>query len=141
MGWDEQNEWNSKVIEEFRANDGQVGGNFAGAPMILVHHEGRVSGKERVTPLMYQPVDGGYAIFASKAGATTDPDWYHNLLEHPDTTIEVGKDTIPVTARDTKGAERDGIWEKQKAASPGFAEYEKTAAPRVIPVVVLEPRS
>ena len=109
--------------------------------MILVHHRGRVSGAERVTPLVYQPVPSGYAVFASKAGATTDPDWPHNLIAHPETTVEVGDDVMPVTARVADKAERDQIWELQKAAAPapGFAEYEKTAAPRIIPVVVLEP--
>lgn len=133
-------DWNTKVIREFRANEGRVGGNFEGVPMILVHHVGRRSGVERTTPLVYQAVDGGYAIFASKAGAPDNPDWYHNLLAQPDTTVEVGASTLPVTAREAVGDERDRIWEQQKQAAPGFAEYETSAAPRVIPVVVLEPR-
>jgi len=132
-------DWNAKVIEDFRAHGGQVGGNFEGAPMVLVHHRGRASGVERVTPLMYQPVDGGYAVFASKAGATTDPDWYRNLVAHPDTTIEVGTEVLAVTARVAVDGERDRIWDRQKTLAPGFAEYERTAAPRVIPVVVFEP--
>lgn len=137
----EQNDWNGKIIEEFRSHGGKVGGNFAGASMILVHHRGRVSGVERVTPLVYQSVPTGYAVFASKAGATTDPDWLHNLLAHPETTVEVGSEAIAVTVRVAEQAERDRIWERQKAAAPGFAEYEKAAAPRIIPVVVLEPRT
>jgi len=132
-------DWNAKVIEDFRAHGGQVGGNFDGAPMVLVHHRGRTSGVERVTPLMYQPVDGGYAVFASKAGATTDPDWYRNLVAHPDTTIEVGTEVLTVTARVAVDEERTRIWDRQKTVAPGFAEYERTAAPRVIPVVVFEP--
>ena len=136
----EQNDWNGKVIAEFRSRGGQVGGNFEGASMILVHHHGRVSGAERVTPLVYRSVPTGYAVFASKAGATTDPDWYHNLVAHPETTVEVGSDVVPVTARVAGPEEREQIWEAQKAAAPGFAEYERTAAPRIIPVVILEPR-
>jgi deazaflavin-dependent oxidoreductase (nitroreductase family) len=135
------NDWNAKIIEEFRANSGRVGGDFEGRPMILVHHRGRTSGEERVNPAVYLPVDGGYAVFASKAGAPDHPDWYLNLMANPDTTVEVGADTIEVTARDTSGEERERIWEQQKSVMPGFAEYETKAAPRVIPVVVLEPRS
>lgn len=137
----EQNDWNGKIIQEFRSHGGEVGGNFVGASMILVHHRGRVSGVERVTPLVYQSVPTGYAVFASKAGATTDPDWLHNLIAYPETTVEVGSDAIAVTARVAESAERNRIWELQKTAAPNFAEYEKTAAPRIIPVVVLEPRT
>lgn len=133
------NDWNAQVIEEFRANAGRVGGNFEGAPMILVHHRGRTSGVERVNPVVYLAVDGGYAVFASKAGATTHPDWYLNLMANPRTTVEVGSDTFPVVAREATGDEREQIWRRQTAAMPGFADYEAQAAPRVIPVVVLEP--
>ena len=133
------NDWNAKIIAEFRANDGRVGGQFEGAPMILIHHRGRTSGAERVNPVVYLPVDGGYAVFASKAGATTHPDWYLNLMANPETTVEVGADTIPVLAREATGDERERIWARQIAAMPGFADYEAQAAPRVIPVVVFEP--
>lgn len=135
------NDWNKQIIDEFRANGGKVGGPFEGAPMILVHHHGRRSGTERVNPLVCQPVDGGWAVFASKAGAPTDPDWYRNLKANPDTTVEYGTETHRVHAREAEGEERNRIWEAQKAANPGFAEYEEKAAPRVIPVVVLEPVS
>ena len=132
-------DWNQQIIDEFRANGGKVGGQFEGAPMILVHHKGRKSGTERVNPLVYRPLDdGNFAIFASKAGAPEDPEWYLNLQANPDTTVEVGTETIAVRARTAEGAERDAIYEAQKAAMPGFAEYEQKAAPRVIPVVVLE---
>jgi deazaflavin-dependent oxidoreductase (nitroreductase family) len=134
-------DWNAKIIEEFRANGGKVGGQFEGAPMILVHHTGRTSGVERVNPLVYQPLDHGYAIFASAAGAPNDPDWYRNLVANPSTVVEVGTETIPVTARTAEGEERTRIWERQKQAAPGFANYEQKAAPREIPVVVLEPAS
>jgi len=133
------NDRNAKIIEEFRANSGRVGGPFEGAPMILVHHKGRSSGTERVNPLVMLPVDGGYAVFPTKGGAPDHPEWYLNLMANPQTTVEVGDDTIAVTARDTSGDERDRIWERQKIAMPGFAEYETRAAPRVIPVVVFEP--
>ena len=131
-------DWNTQVIEDFRAHQGRVGGQFEGAPMILVHHRGRRSGVERVSPMVYQALEGGYAVFASKAGAPTDPDWYRNLVAHPDTTVEVGAETIPVRVREAAGEERESIWTAQKAAMPGFAEYETKAAPRVIPVLVLE---
>jgi deazaflavin-dependent oxidoreductase (nitroreductase family) len=133
------NDWNQKIIEEFRANEGRVGGPFEGAPMILVHHTGRTSGTERVNPMMYQAVDGGYAVFASKGGSPENPDWYKNLVANPATTAEIGTDTVRVTARDTTGDERARIWDRQKRDYPGFADYEVKAAPRVIPVVVLEP--
>jgi len=134
------NDWNRQVIEEFQANEGRVGGSFEVAPMILVHHRGARSGTERVNPLMYQKVDAGYAVFASKGGATTNPDWYYNLVANPETTVEVGTQTVPVRARAARGEERERIWEKQKRDYPGFAGYEKTAN-REIPVVILEPTS
>lgn len=135
----DRNDWNAKVIEEFRANEGRVGGDFEGAPMILIHHTGRSSGTERINPVVYLPLDRGYAVFASKAGAPDHPDWYLNLMAHPQTTVEVGADTVAVTAREASGEERQRIWEQQKQVMPGFAEYETKAAPRVIPVVVFEP--
>ena len=136
----EVEDFNSKIISEFRANQGRVGGGFEGAPMILVHHQGRKSGAERVNPLVYQPVGESFAVFGSKGGAPTHPDWYENLLAHPEIDVEVGDQTIPVRARDLKGAERSAIWEKQKQQMPGFADYEKTAGSREIPVVLLERR-
>ena len=135
----EPTDFNGKIIADFRANGGKVGPPFEGAPMILVHHTGAKSGTERVTPLMYQQVGESYAIFASKAGAKVDPAWLHNLIAHPDTTVEVGTETISVTARVAEPSEREVIWERQKERSPGFAEYEVKAAPRTIPVVVLDP--
>jgi deazaflavin-dependent oxidoreductase (nitroreductase family) len=132
-------DFNQRIIDEFHANEGKVGGMFKGAPMILVHHRGRKSGEERVNPLVYQPLDGGYAIFASKGGAPAHPDWYLNLLAHPDTTVEVGTEIVPVTVREAQGDERAQIWDRQKRASPAFAEYETKAAPRTIPVIILEP--
>ena len=131
--------FNDKVINEFRENDGKVGGMFEGAPVLLLHHAGAKTGTERVNPLMYQPVGDSFAIFASKAGAPTNPDWYYNLAAHPDTTIELGTGTVRVTAREASPDERSPIWEKQKELAPGFAEYETNAAPRQIPVILLDP--
>jgi len=135
----EYENFNDKIIAEFRANAGKVGGPFQGAPLLLLHHTGAKSGTERVNPLMYQQVGDSYAIFASFAGAPRDPDWYYNLAAHPDTTVETGTDTIRVRARVANPGEREPIWNKQKEIAPGFAEYEKSAAPRVIPVVLLDP--
>ncbi len=132
-------DWNTQIIEEFRANDGVVGGPFEGAPMVLVHHAGAKSGTERVTPLMYQPEsDDRLYIFASKAGAPTNPDWFHNLVANPDTTIEVGSETHDVRARVLTGDERSKIWEAQKSTFPQFAGYEDKAQDREIPVFALE---
>lgn len=133
------NDWNARIIEEFRANDGRVGGQFEGAPMLLLHSTGAKSGAERVHPMMYQAVAGGWAVFASKAGADTNPDWYHNLVAHPDCSIEVGSDTVDVHARVLEGDEREGVWTTQKHDYPGFAEYEQKTA-RQIPVLLLDRR-
>jgi deazaflavin-dependent oxidoreductase (nitroreductase family) len=132
-------DWNRKIIEEFRANEGRKAGNFPENYLLLLHHRGAKSGQERINPLAYQKIDGGYAVFGSKGGAPTNPDWYYNVIANPEATIEVGTETIPVTARVAQGEERDRIWEEQKRRSPGFAEYE-TKTSRQIPVVILEPR-
>ena len=121
----DSNDFNGKVIEEFRANGGRVGGPFQGADVLLLHHTGARTGTERLTPLMYQPVGEGYAVFASKAGGPTNPDWYHNLVANPDATIEVGTDTVKVAARVAEPTERDVIWARQKERSPQFATYEE----------------
>jgi deazaflavin-dependent oxidoreductase (nitroreductase family) len=133
-------DWNSKIIEEFRANGGKVGGQFEGAPLLLLHTVGAKSGQLRVNPVMYQKVDGGYAVFASKGGAPRNPDWYHNLLANPRVKAEIGTGTVDLVAREAEGGERDQIWSAQKAAWPGFADYERNTA-RQIPVIVLEPAS
>lgn len=132
-------DFNATIIDEFRTNDGKVGGPFDGAPVLLIHSRGAKTGEERVHPVVYQPLANGWAVFASKAGAPTNPAWYHNLVAHPDTEIEVGAETIPVRARVAEGDERDEIWEKQKADMPGFAEYEAKTSRR-IPVIVFERR-
>ena len=130
-------DWNTKIIEEFRANGGRVGGGFAGAPMLLLHTTGARSGAERVNPLVYQADGERWVVFASKGGADTNPDWFLNLRAHPELSIEVGTDTVPVTARVAGGEERERLWARQKELMPGFADYEQKTT-RQIPVVVLE---
>jgi deazaflavin-dependent oxidoreductase (nitroreductase family) len=131
-------DFNARIIEEFRANEGRVGGPFEGRPLLLLHHTGAKSGVERVNPVAYQTVGDAFAIFGSNSGGDTNPAWYHNLLAHPDVTVEVGTSTVRVRAREAHGAERDEIWERQKRERPAFADYE-TQTSRQIPVVLLEP--
>jgi deazaflavin-dependent oxidoreductase (nitroreductase family) len=134
-------DWNDKIIEEFRANEGRVGGPFEGAPMILIHHIGAKSGKERVAPLVWFPQDDGtLVIVASKGGAPTNPDWYHNLKANPTFDVEVGTETFPVTAEEITGAARDEIFAKIAAERPGFGEYQEKTT-RIIPVLRLTRQS
>ena len=133
------NDWNANIIEECRANEGRVGGQFEGAPLLLLHTTGAKSGQERVSPVMYQQVGDDYAVFASKAGAPDNPDWYHNLRAHPRVQAEIGTQTVALEARVAEGEERDRIWTTQKERVPGFADYEQKTT-RTIPVVILEPR-
>lgn len=135
----EPTDFNGKIIAEFRASGGKVGGPFAGADILLLHHTGARSGTRRVSPLGYQRVGDSFAVFASKAGAPENPAWYHNLITHPDASVEVGTDTLPVRARLAEPAERDVIWDRQKVRAPHFAQYEEKAVPRKIPVIVLDP--
>jgi len=131
-------DWNAKVIEEFRANDGVVA-NFGG-PLLLLHTTGAKTEREHVTPVMYRKVDGGYAVFASFAGQPRNPAWYHNLVAHPDVEAEIGAETLRLRARVADDAEREPIWTVQKAEFPGFKDYEDKTT-RQIPVVILEPAS
>ncbi len=131
-------DFNARIIEEFHANEGRVGGMFEGLPLLLLHHTGAKSGKSRTNPLAYQSDGGRYVIFASKAGAPTNPDWYHNLKAHPDATIEVGTDTIDVVASEATGDERERLFRTQVDRVPQFGDYEQKAG-RVIPVMVLTP--
>jgi deazaflavin-dependent oxidoreductase (nitroreductase family) len=132
-------DFNGKVIAEFRANGGKVGGYFAGAPLLLLHHNGAKTGAERVNPLVYQQVGDSYAIFASAGGQPRDPQWFRNLVAHPDVSVEVGATTAKVRARVASAEERAPILATQKERMPNFAEYEKSAAPREIPVILLDP--
>ena len=130
-------DWNAAIIDEFRANGGKVGGQFEGAPMLLLHTTGAKTGKERVNPLVYATDGDNLVVFASKAGAPTHPDWYHNLVANPDVTAEVGTDTVAMRARVAEGDERERVWSRQIQVMPGFAEYQANTS-RTIPVVVLE---
>ena len=131
------NDWNAQIIEEFRANDGKVGGNFEGAPLLLLHTTGAKTGEERVHPMMYLPVGDRYAVFASKAGAPDNPAWYHNLVANPDVTVELGTETFKARATVAERPDRDRIYRQQAELYPGFAEYE-AKTDRVIPVVLLQ---
>jgi deazaflavin-dependent oxidoreductase (nitroreductase family) len=134
------NNFNDRIIEEFRANKGVVGGPFAGAPMLLLATTGAKSGAARTNPLVYLPDGDRFIIFASKGGAPNHPAWYHNLVAHPETTIEVGTETIPVTATIVTGEERDRLYAAQAALRPAFADYEAKTTRR-IPVVALHRRN
>ncbi|MFN2540142.1 MAG: nitroreductase/quinone reductase family protein [Mycobacteriales bacterium] len=132
-------DWNAQIIEEFRSNEGRVGGPFAGAPLLLLHHVGRKSGKEYVSPMMYQagPGDTVY-VFASKGGAPEHPKWYLNAVAARKARVDIGTQTFEVSVEEVTGDERDTVYRRQAAAYPGFAEYEeKTAGVRVIPVLAL----
>src|ERR1700737_3800122 len=131
-------DFNAEIIEEFHANDGRVGGMFEGTPLLLLQHTGAKSGKSRINPLAYLSDGGRYVVFASKGGAPTNPDWYHNLKAHPNVKIEVGTDTIDVVASEATGEERERLYRTQAERAPQFAEYEKQTE-RVIPVIVLSP--
>ena len=133
----EANDWNTRIIEEFRANGGKVGGQFAGAPLLLLHTTGANTGQARVNPMMYLADGNDHVVFASKAGAPTNPDWYHNLVANPRASIEVGDQTFNVVARVAEGETRERLWSRQKELYPGFADYEAKTT-RQIPVVILE---
>jgi deazaflavin-dependent oxidoreductase (nitroreductase family) len=137
-------DWNDQKIAEFRANGGRIGGPFEGAPITLLHHRGRKSGKEYVAPVMYQADDSSadtIYVFASKAGAPTNPEWYYNLVVAGLSTVEVGTETYEVEVSDVMGAERDRIFAEQARRYPGFGGYaQKTAGIRTIPVLALRRR-
>jgi deazaflavin-dependent oxidoreductase (nitroreductase family) len=133
-------DFNAKVIDEFRANGGRVGGMFEGTPLLLLHHVGAKSGQARVNPVAYSMDGERYVIFASKGGAPTNPGWYHNLLTNPQTTIEVDTETINVVASEATGEERDRLFGSQTERSPQFAEYQAKTS-RLIPVIILTPSS
>jgi deazaflavin-dependent oxidoreductase (nitroreductase family) len=126
------------IIDEFRSNDGKVGGWFTGAPLLLLHNVGAKSGTERIAPLMYKQVGDDVAVFASKGGADDNPDWYYNVLANPMTRIEVGSEVVAVRAREAQGDERIAIWNDQVAAYPTFGQYAAKTSREYIPVVVLE---
>ena len=134
-------DWNAKTIEEFRANEGRVGGTFEGDPLVLVHHRGRTSGHEYVTPVMYLPDDADpnvIYVFATRGGTPANPDWYYNLTAAGEGIVGRGTETYDVAVRDVIGDERDRIYAEQARRYPGFAEYERqTEGLRTIPVLEL----
>jgi deazaflavin-dependent oxidoreductase (nitroreductase family) len=132
------NDWNQTVIDEFRANGGKVGGNFASVDLLLLTTTGAKSGESRVTPLAYRHVGDDLAVFASYAGNPKHPAWFHNLQANAAVVVEVGADTFAARARVTDGAERDLVWKAQIADVPAFGDYEAKTEGREIPVVVLE---
>ncbi|HTU96714.1 MAG TPA: nitroreductase family deazaflavin-dependent oxidoreductase [Solirubrobacteraceae bacterium] len=133
------NDFNAQVIDEFRANEGRVGGMFENMPLLLLHHSGAKSGTDYVNPLAYLRDGDRYVIFASKGGAPENPAWFHNVTAHPDVSIEVGTDTLDVRASQADSDERDRLYAAQSERSPQFVEYQEKAG-RTIPVVVLTPR-
>ena len=136
----EMQDFNSRIIEEFRSHEGKVGPPFEGAPMVLLTTMGAKSGLPRTAPLVYLADGARIVIFASKAGAPTHPDWYHNLVANPTATVEVGTDSYEVDAVVTAGEERDSLFRRQAELMPGFADYQ-AATTRVIPVVALVRRA
>jgi deazaflavin-dependent oxidoreductase (nitroreductase family) len=131
-------DFNTQIIEEFRANEGRVGGQFEGAPLVLLTTTGAKSGALRTNPLAYlDGGDGTVYVFASKGGAPTNPDWYHNVLAHPAVTVERGTERYEATATPITGPLRDELFARQVERFPGFGDYQKNAG-RVIPVVALQ---
>jgi deazaflavin-dependent oxidoreductase (nitroreductase family) len=129
-------DWNKAIIKEFRANDGKVGGNFVNTPLLLLHTTGAKSGKPRINPVAYV-VDGErYIVVASKGGAPTNPDWYHNIVANPEVSVEVGTEQFNALARVAAEPERAKLFQQMATKNPGFAEYERKTS-RKIPVIAL----
>ena len=133
----DRNDWNRQTIEAFRANGGKVGGVWEGRPLLLLTTTGAKSGQRRTTPVMYLPDGDRLLVFATKAGAPTNPAWYHNLKAYPEVTVEVGTETYEATATSLTGEERDRLYAKQASLYPQFGEYQARAT-RKIPVIALE---
>jgi deazaflavin-dependent oxidoreductase (nitroreductase family) len=131
------NAWNTAIINEFRANNGKVGGQFEGTPLLLLHTTGAKSGAERINPLAYTKDGERLIIIASKGGAPTNPDWYYNLLANPSVTVEVGSEHFAARATAAAEPERTRLFEQMAAQMPGFADYQRNT-PRTIPVIVIE---
>jgi deazaflavin-dependent oxidoreductase (nitroreductase family) len=129
--------WNNQVIEEFRSNAGRVGGQFEGAPLLLLHTVGAKSGDPRINPMMYLADGDRLFVFASNGGRDSNPGWFYNVLAHPDVEVEVGTDRFQAVATPLRDADRDRVFAKQAELYPGFKDYEKQTA-RTIPVVALD---
>jgi deazaflavin-dependent oxidoreductase (nitroreductase family) len=132
-----RNDFNQRIIDEFRANGGSVGEPFEGRPLLLLHTTGAKTGADRVNPLAYRRHGENLLVFGTKGGAPTHPDWYHNLQANPRVTVEVGNEQFDASARVTNGDERDRLWREAKQEIPAFADYEQRTD-RPIPVIVLE---
>jgi deazaflavin-dependent oxidoreductase (nitroreductase family) len=132
-------EYNAKIIAEFRANEGRVGGIWEGTPLLLLHHTGAKSGLSRVNPVAYLRDDDRYLLWAANGGAPKNPDWYHNLDAHTNTRIEVGSETIDVVADEATGEERDRLFATAAKRYPQLDDLAR-GADRVIPIIVLRPR-
>lgn len=131
-------DFNTAIINEFRANEGKVGGYFAGRPLLLLHTVGAKSGKTRVSPLAFVHDGDALIVLASKAGADSNPDWYYNLLANPNVEVELGTEHFQAKARAvTEEPERSNLYAKMVAEMPGFAEYEQKTK-RKIPAIVIE---
>jgi deazaflavin-dependent oxidoreductase (nitroreductase family) len=133
----DRNDWNHQTIEAFRANEGKVGGMWEGRPLLLLTTTGAKSGQRRTNPVMYLRDGDRLLLFASKGGAPSSPDWYHNLVVHPEVTVEVGNETYEATATVISGQERDRLYAKQAQLYPQFGEYQAKTT-RQIPVIALE---
>jgi deazaflavin-dependent oxidoreductase (nitroreductase family) len=133
-------DWNKKIIEEFRANDGKVGGHFENTPLLLLHTIGAKSGASRINPVAYIPDGDRMVVIASKGGAPTNPDWYYNLVANPEVELEVGTKNLKARAEIAEEPERTKLYDKMAAKNPGFEEYRQKTS-RAIPVVVLNPLS
>jgi deazaflavin-dependent oxidoreductase (nitroreductase family) len=136
----DMNDWNRQTVEEFRANKGQVGGMWEGRPLLLLTTTGAKSGQRRTNPTMYLREGDRLFVFASKGGVPTNPDWYHNLLAHPEVTVEIGDQTYQANAKPVTGAERDQIYARWEEQYPQFREYQEKTS-RIIPVIELAPRT
>jgi deazaflavin-dependent oxidoreductase (nitroreductase family) len=132
----DRRDWNRAIIDEFRANAGKVGGGFENQPLLLLTHTGAKTGQRRTNPLAYLPDGDRYVVFATKGGAPTNPDWYHNLVAIPKASIEVGIERFDVEAEVATGEERERLWNEQVSRNPAFGEYESKTQ-RSIPVIVL----
>jgi deazaflavin-dependent oxidoreductase (nitroreductase family) len=132
-----RSDFNTGIIEVFRANEGKVSGQFEDYPLILIHHVGAKTGTERVTPVSCFPQsDGRFAIIASNGGAPTNPNWYYNLKARPEINVEFGTETFAVTVRELAGTEREELWAEVVSAEPGVVQTQNRTT-RTIPVLLL----
>ncbi len=130
------NDWNKTIIEEFRANEGKVGGMFAGMPLVLLHTTGAKSGQPRINPAAYLEDGDRFVVIASKAGAPNNPDWYYNIVANPEISVELGTEQFDVSASGAAEPERTALYDKMAAVNPTFAEYQQKTT-RVIPAIIL----